>query len=78
MSHKNLWSADVETKWHAPEGFFEQSAHEIAQGLKKASDSKDQAIERLTFYINRAGSNLSESRKEILEQAKRDLERIYH
>jgi len=23
---KELWSADVETKWHPPEGFFEQSA----------------------------------------------------
>ena len=78
MANRNLWSADVETKWHAPEGFFERSAHEIAEGLKKASDSKAQAMERLNFYINRSGKNLSESRKEVLEQAKRDLERIFH
>ena len=74
---RNLWSADVQTHWHAPEGFFNQSAHEIAEGLKKASDSKAQALERLNFYINRSGKNLSESRKEALEQAKRDLEKLY-
>ncbi len=74
---RNLWSADVETKWSAPEGFFNKSAHEIAEGLKKVSDSKAQALDRLDFYINRSGKNLSESRKEALEEAKRDLEKLY-
>jgi hypothetical protein len=32
----------------------------------------------LTFYINRAGKNLSEPRRRTLEQAKTSLRRIFH
>jgi hypothetical protein len=31
----------------------------------------------LTFYINRAGKNLPEGRKKILEKAKDELRRLY-
>ncbi len=31
----------------------------------------------LTFYINRAGKNLPEQRKRILEKAKNELRRLY-
>ena len=31
----------------------------------------------LTFYINRAGSNLPKRRKNILEQAKDELRKLY-
>ena len=64
------WSADVDTKWTPPEGFFDQSADKIASGLKSASDSDDQAMSRLNFYINRAGDNLSADDKARLDQAK--------
>lgn len=67
---KNLWSHEVDTKWHPPEGFFERSPEEIADGLTEASDSLAQAMDRLDFYINRAGSNLSPSDKERLEKVK--------
>jgi len=78
MKHeKDLWSADVETKWHPPEGFFEQSAEQIAKGLKDASDSLKQAMSRLDFYINRAGDNLSDERKLALEKAKKILDELY-
>ncbi|MEZ4689908.1 MAG: hypothetical protein R3A12_06880 [Ignavibacteria bacterium] len=49
---------DVKTHWHPEEGFFGQSSEKIAEGLKSASDSLAQAMDRLDFYINRAGSNL--------------------
>ncbi len=71
------WSADVKTDWHPPKGFFEQSADAIAQGLKKVSDSSAQAMARLNFYINRAGSNLTAERKAVLEEAKKKLEQLY-
>ena len=71
------WSGDVKTKWHPPEGFFEQSAEMIAKGLKKASDSRAQAMDRLNFYINRAGDNLTGERRAILEHAKQLLEKLY-
>ena len=74
---KELWSSDIETKWHPPEGFFEQSAEQIAKGLKAASDSLKQAMSRLDFYINRAGDKLSDERKATLEQAKKILEELY-
>lgn len=80
MSDKNqtnLWSGDVKTKWHPPAGFFERKPQEIAEGLKAASDSHAQAMDRLNFYINRAGSNLSEEDRERLETAKDILEDLY-
>ncbi len=31
----------------------------------------------LTFYINRAGDNLSDSQRQVLERAKRELRRQF-
>jgi len=74
---KNLWSGEVKTHWHPEEGFFEQSSEKIAEGLKSASDSLAQAMDRLDFYINRAGSNLSDKAKAKLEKAKEILRGLY-
>ncbi len=71
------WSEDVETKWHPKEGFFDGSAESIAQGLKEASDSHAQAMDRLNFYINRAGSNLQGEDRARLEESKTILESLY-
>jgi len=35
------------------------------------------AMSMLNFYINRAGKNLSESQRKILEQAKRELRNLF-
>ena len=72
------WTSKVEEKWKAPEGFFEQSSKEIASGLKAASKDLAQAMERLDFEINRAGSNLKGENKKRLEDAKNELHKIYH
>jgi len=74
---KNLWSQDVETSWHPQAGFFEKSSQEIAEGLKNASDSLAQAMDRLDFYINRAGSNLTTEDKDRLESAKPLLRKLF-
>lgn len=71
------WSQDVDPKWRAPEGFFKKSAVAIAQGLKKNSKDLKQAMSRLNFYINRAGSNLSDGDKKRLEDAKSKLRGLY-
>lgn len=76
-NNDKLWSADVKTKWHPPKGFFEQSAQQVAEGLKNASDSLEQAMDRLNFYINRAGKNLKPERKATLEEAKGLLDQLY-
>jgi len=74
---KKLWSHEVKTKWHPPKGFFERSPEEIAKGLREASDSLAQAMDRLDFYINRAGTNPSTETKKHLEKTKSLLRQIF-
>lgn len=69
------WSENVHAKWHPEPGFFEQSAQQIAEGLKENSDSLRQAMDRLDFYINRAGDRLKDPQK--FEQAKLILHYLY-
>jgi hypothetical protein len=68
------WSAKVDTdSTHPDEGLFNQSASAIAKALasKKVSpQGPASGMRMLNFYINRAGKNLSASRKAELEKAK--------
>ena len=75
------WSAAVNTdSTHPPEGLFNRSAAVIARILasKKVSPKgPGSGMRMLTFYVNRAGTNLSASRKAELTKAKKLLsERI--
>jgi hypothetical protein len=57
----------------------------IALSLKKSADSSTRrkaepfrsAMSMLVFYINRAGTNLDDSQKKILQQAKEELRKLY-
>ncbi len=57
----------------------------IARSLKKSaeasrrrrSDPFRSAMSMLTFYINRAGKQLPEARREVLEKAKNELRDLY-
>jgi tRNA(adenine34) deaminase len=71
------WSGDVDTKWEPKEDIFTKSADEIAKYLKSNSKDLKQAFSRLSFYINRAGKNLSASDKSRLENAKEKLRALY-
>ena len=59
--------------------------HRIASSLKRSADASPRrrgtpfrsAMSMLVFYINRAGANLSEERRQILEQAKIELRKLY-
>lgn len=75
------WSASVTTdSTHPPEGLFNQNAAAIARSLasnKVSPKGPGSGMRMLTFYINRAGKNLSASRRAELQKAKRLLsERI--
>ncbi len=72
-----MWSGSIKAKWKAPEGFFTRSAKEIADGLRKSSKDLRQAMSRLSFFINRAGSNLSDVDRKRLEDAKAALRKAY-
>jgi hypothetical protein len=85
-SHQNSrgrrkWSASVTgDATHPREGLFNQDAKTIARELasKKVSPKgPSSGMRMLTFYINRAGKNLSTDRLRVLENAKKLLhERI--
>jgi hypothetical protein len=83
------WPAKVTRESHAldlEEGVFTwKDPKRIARSLKKSADvSKNlkapplrSAMSMLAFYINRAGKNLREDQKRVLEQAKEELRKLY-
>jgi hypothetical protein len=83
------WSAKVTRESHAldlEEGVFTwNDPKRIARSLKRSADvSKNRkappfrsAMSMLAFYINRAGKNVSEDQRRILEQAKDELRKLY-
>ena len=73
----NRWSGKVKTvSTFPPPGLFNKDAKTIAQSLasKKVSPKgPGSGMRMLTFYLNRAGKNLSGARKAELEKAKKLL-----
>jgi len=76
----NRWSGNVHTKSTFPEkGLFTKDASTIARSLaSKRTSPKGPAsgMRMLNFYINRAGHNLSASRRKELQRAKSILSEI--
>ncbi|QDC00125.1 DUF3175 domain-containing protein [Mesorhizobium sp. 8] len=84
-AHKEKWSADVTEHSDAldlEEHVFEQhDPKAIAASLKRSAERSDRrkaepfrsAMSMLTFYINRAGKNLPDKQKKVLEDAKDEL-----
>ena len=84
------WSARVTRESSALDletGVFTwQDPMKIAQSLKRSADASTRrkspplrsAMSMLVFYINRAGKNLDENQRRILEQAKAELRALYH
>lgn len=74
MAGKKKWVQDVKTDSTAPPpSLFTKDAHTIARSLasKKVSPKGiGSGIRMLQYYINRAGKNLSASRRKVLERAK--------
>jgi hypothetical protein len=76
----NSNALDLESK------VFTKGAKEIASSLKRsATHSKrrkgtpyQSAMSMLNFYINRAGKNLSPTKKKKLESAKGQLRKAFH
>ena len=86
---RKKWSAGVTKHSNAldleKDIFKSGSAKHIAESLKHSAESSKRkkgtpyqsAMSMLNFYMNRAGKNLSASRKEKLESAKRMLQKIF-
>ena len=83
------WSAEVTKRSNALDlerGVFAQrSPTRIAESLKRSAERSGRrkgtpyqsAMSMLSFFINRAGTQLSPSRKRTLEKAKVELRRAF-
>ena len=86
---RKRWSGKVTRESHAlqlEEGVFTwKDPVEIARSLRDSAEASTarkampfrSAMSMLVFYINRAGSNLDEDQRKILEQAKTELRKLY-
>src|SRR5688572_11116251 len=76
---KKKWSREVKTvSTRPPENLFTKDAETIAKTMasKKVSPKGiGSGIRMIQFFINRAGKDLSASRRKVLERAKRILQR---
>lgn len=68
LESKN-WSDSVDTSWKPKEGLFtKKDPQKIADYLLSHSKDEAQAMQRLVFYMNRAGDNLTN--KAVLNKVK--------
>ena len=86
---KKYWSAKVTKESNAldtePGVFTFKEPRQIARSLKRSAELSirrkagpyQSAMSMLNFYINRAGKNLSASRRKTLEQAKIELRKLF-
>src|SRR6476660_4727848 len=84
------WSKQVTERSDAldldPGVFSREDPRSIARSLKRSADRSQRrksdpfrsAMSMLSFYINRAGKNLSKTRLARLEAAKNELRDLYH
>ena len=61
----------------SPRSIAESLKQSAQQSKRRKSDPYRSAMSMLTFYINRAGKNLPEARREKLEAAKGELRSLY-
>ena len=83
------WSAEVTKHSDAldlkSKVFKLRSPHKIALSLKHSAETSKRrkgtplqsAMSMMNFYINRAGTNLSPTRKRTLERAKSELRKLF-
>jgi hypothetical protein len=83
------WSARVTAESNALDldrsVFTWKDPRRIARSLKRSAEHSHRrksepyrsAMSMLTFYINRAGDNLSQTQRRVLERAKRELRREF-
>jgi len=88
-SRNKYWSASVGQKsnaldleqgvftWGDPKRIALSLRASAEKSRRKKGSSYQSAMSMLNFYINRAGKNLSSTRKKVLTQAKEELRKIF-
>lgn len=86
---KRKWSADVTEHSdaldveedifasHDPKSIAQSLKHSAERSRRKKGTPFQSAMSMLTFYINRAGSNLDAKQRKVLEDAKDELRRAF-
>lgn len=86
---RKRWSQEVTERSNAldleEDVFLKDDPKAVAKSLKASAEASSRrksspfrsAMSMLTFYLNRAGSNLPEERKAVLEAAKNELRELY-
>jgi len=89
MTSKKYWSNKVTKESDALDlesGVFTwKNPKKIALSLKRSAESSKRrkapayqsAMSMLNFYINRAGKSLPAAQKKVLEQAKKELKKMF-
>ncbi|MGN6424673.1 MAG: DUF3175 domain-containing protein [Asticcacaulis sp.] len=62
---------------HSPKKIAESLKHSAEQSHRRKSSPYRSAMSMLTFYINRAGDNLSKRQRGVLERAKDELREAF-
>jgi len=89
MTTRRRWSARVTREsnaldldrsvftWKDPRRIARSLKRSAEQSHRRKSDPYRSAMSMLTFYINRAGTNLSASQRRVLERAKGELRQAF-
>ena len=76
-SKNQYWSEEVHSDYHPPKGTFTQKSPQVVSTLLDgAGNNPILALQRLVFYMNRAGKDLPN--REELDKAKQTLETMIH
>ncbi len=86
---RRYWSQEVTAHSDAldlEDKVFTRTPRQIALSLKRSAERSTRrkatpfrsAMSMLTFFENRAGKNLSASRRQAIEEAKDELRKLYH
>ena len=63
--------------WKDPKRIARSLKRSAEHSHRRKADPYRSALSMLVFYINRAGRNLPQSRKKILERAKSELRKLF-
>jgi hypothetical protein len=63
--------------WKDPKRIAQSLKRSAEHSRRRKSEPYRSAMSMLTFYVNRAGDNLDSSQRRVLEQAKRELRRLF-
>jgi hypothetical protein len=63
--------------WNDPKKIAVSLKRSAEQSSRRKGSPRQSAMSMLNFYINRAGQNLSASRRRVLEDAKDELKQLF-